>query len=261
MAPKRTGIIDIFSRETNIKNEMSESFSVDQFDEDRAAAYDDRIRRIAPGYDVLHEVLSSMLETKLGPEAHLLIVGAGTGTEIINMGRAQPDWHFTAVDPSADMLTHCRQRMSEAGLDGRVDYVCERVEDLSVDRLFDGATAVFVSHFLQDRAAKQRFFGAIARRVQPRGPFVFADLYRSGSDTDVRRRWKAWQTHFSRTGVSPEEHERTFANIERDISFVDEEDLDAVVSDAGFASITRLFQSFLWGAWGTTRIADAADGG
>lgn len=235
---------------------MSESFSVDQFDEDRAAAYDDRIRRIVPGYGALHEVLSSMLETTLSPEAHLLVVGAGTGTEIIEMGRAQPDWQFTAVDPSPDMLNQCRRRVTEVGLDGRVDYVCERVEDLSGDGLFDGATAVFVSHFLQNREAKQRFFGAIARRVQPRAPFVFADLYRSGSDVDVRRRWEAWKTHFSRAGVSADEHERTFANIERDISFVDEEDLGAIVSDAGFAPITRLFQSFLWGAWGTTRCAN-----
>lgn len=248
--------MDVLFCNTKTNPEMSESFSVDQFDEARATAYDNRIRRIVPGYGALHEVLSSTLETKLGPEAHLLVVGAGTGTEIMEMGRAQPDWHFTAVDPSSDMLEQCRRRMNEIGLDSRVEYVCERIEDLSRDRLYDGATAVFVSHFLQTRKEKQRFFDAIARRVQPGGAFVFADLYRSGSDVDVRRRWKAWKTHFSHTNVSAEEHERTFANIERDISFVDEEDLGAIVSDAGFAPITRLFQSFLWGAWGTTCTAE-----
>ena len=228
---------------------MSTPKSIQQFDEERADGYDDRIRRIAPGYDILHGVLASVMTAALGDEAHLLVVGAGTGAEIAAMGEAQPDWHFTAVDPSPEMLARCRERMAGTDLDGRVEYVCERVEDLSSDRTFDGATSIFVSHFLQDRDAKEQYFGSIARRLRPGAPFVFADLYDPGDGAG--QLWSAWQEWFSRAGASDEEVERVFSKMGDEISFVPEAELSQILQTAGFATLTRVYQSVLWGAWWT----------
>lgn len=78
---------------------VDEPPAVQQFDAERADAYEDRIRRLAPGYDVLHGTVESVLATCLRKDAHLLVVGAGTGAEIVRMGQAHPRWRFTAVDP------------------------------------------------------------------------------------------------------------------------------------------------------------------
>lgn len=232
-----------------------EERSTQQFDEERASAYDDRIRRLAPGYDVLHEVLADLLSTMLQPDAHLLIVGAGTGTEIIQLGRAQPDWRFTAVDPSAEMLDRCRGKVSEAGLASRVEYVCDRVEDVPTDPVFDAATSIFVAHFIQEPAAKRRFFQAIADRVRPQAPFVLADLYNPSCGTGAAfgRLLAAWRRSFERSGTDPEEVERIFGRIEHQIDFVREDELEHLLDTAQFASPTRFYQSLLWGAWWTRR--------
>ena len=76
---------------------MDDSHATTSFDDERAAAYDTRIRRLAP-YDALHAMVVSLLSTLLNERAHVLVAGAGTGTEIHRLGRAHPDWHFTAVN-------------------------------------------------------------------------------------------------------------------------------------------------------------------
>ena len=95
---------------------MPKNASPQRFDAERAAAYDDRIRRLAPGYDLLQSTVASVLAARLPDDAHLLVVGAGTGAEIVTMGRNVSRWQFTAVDPSPDMLDRCRSRVAEAGL-------------------------------------------------------------------------------------------------------------------------------------------------
>jgi tRNA (cmo5U34)-methyltransferase len=67
------------------RTEMSDSTAT--FDGARAAAYDDKIRRLAPGYDVLHDSIASLAATQLADDAHLLVVGAGTGEELVRLGR------------------------------------------------------------------------------------------------------------------------------------------------------------------------------
>lgn len=231
---------------------MSTPSSIQQFDDDRAAGYDDRIRRIAPSYDVLHEALAGLMGAALDSEARLLVVGAGTGAEIAAMGRNRPGWRFTAVDPSPEMLDQCRRRLSGTDLEGRVDYVPEPVEDLSLPETFDGATAVFVSHFLHERAAKRRFFASIADQLSLGAPFAFADLHGAPSPEAHEHMWAAWRTWVAQSS-DVEDVEGTFSRIEEEISFVREEKLASVLVDADFASPVQFFQCLLWGAWWTHR--------
>jgi len=232
---------------------MSDSSSIQTFDADRAASYDERIRRVAPGYDLLQDAVAGALETTLGEDARLLVVGAGTGAEIRAMGRARPGWHFTAVDPSAAMLDQCRQRMQAAGLDERVTYVCERVEDGPPTARFDGATALFVSHFLRGVPATRRFFGAVARSLKKTAPLVVADRFAEGPGSDPERLRAAWRRWCLRNGMSAEEVETARARMDEGISAVSEATLTALLGEVGCAAPTRLFQCFRWGAWWTRR--------
>jgi tRNA (cmo5U34)-methyltransferase len=233
--------------------EMSEASSPVPFDAERAAAYDDRIRRLAPGYDVLHEAIACVADTLLPPDAHVLVVGAGTGAEIVTMGEVQPGWRFTAVDPSAEMLDRCRSAVADAGLERRVEYVQARIEQLSAETRFDGATSVFVSHFLQDPAKRRRYFQAVAHALHPNAPLVLADLFRPSSDVPFEQLLATWRRSLRLAGITPDEVERIFDRIDRQMSFISGETLEQILDDAGFGTSTRFYQSFLWGGWWTKR--------
>lgn len=219
------------------------------FDEERAAAYDERIRRLAPGYDVLHDAIASVAASLLGDDAHVLLVGAGTGTEIVRLAQVRPGWRFTAVDPSAEMLDRCRERVETEELGARVEYIHDEVEALPAGARFDAATSVFVAHFIQEPSAKRRFFRAVARQVRPGAPLLLADLFGDASDEAFGKRLAAWRRSFRRAGATPDEAERAFARIEQQISFVPEDELAQLLDETGFAIPTRFYQCFLWGAW------------
>lgn len=230
---------------------MDDSHSTSSFDDERAAAYDAHIRRLAPGYDALHAMVVSLLSTLLDEDAHVLVVGAGTGAEIRRLGRAHPGWHFTAVDPSPAMLDRCRGHLADTAVAPRVEYVCERVEHLDDGAPFDAATSIFVAHFIADPEAKRAFFESIADRLKPQAPFVLADLYRVTPRAAFDALIAAWHDAFVRHGASEAEADRAFARVDRTISFVEEPVLDRITRDAGFDGLNCFFQALLWGAWWT----------
>jgi len=53
-------------------------------------------------------VLSELLEN-----AKVLVVGAGTGAELIYLARMCPNWYFTVVGPDKEMLDACRKKCEE----------------------------------------------------------------------------------------------------------------------------------------------------
>ncbi|HBO70864.1 MAG TPA: class I SAM-dependent methyltransferase, partial [Acinetobacter sp.] len=44
--------------------------------------YDQHIRKLIPGYEMLHQQVDAILQSALPPKAHILIVGCGTGYEL-----------------------------------------------------------------------------------------------------------------------------------------------------------------------------------
>lgn len=86
-----------------------------KFDPDRAGEYEEQSRIGLAGYDACHELSACMLAAALGAgtTASILVVGAGgTAQEIITAGKLEPNWRFTAVDPSRPMLDLAIQRLT-----------------------------------------------------------------------------------------------------------------------------------------------------
>lgn len=86
------------------------------FDGERAKNYDCQIPILLPGYKALHSTACSLLQLDLEERAHLLIVGAGTGTEIMQLGESNLGWSFTGVDPSPDMVAIAQQRIQRVAM-------------------------------------------------------------------------------------------------------------------------------------------------
>jgi len=60
-------------------------FQQERFGKD-AAAYDERIRKLFPFYETIHPAINATLRAVLGAESELVIVAAGTGAEIVELG-------------------------------------------------------------------------------------------------------------------------------------------------------------------------------
>ena len=148
------------------------------FDESHAAKYDRRIRQFCPGYDALHHLAAAWFDD-LPPNARFLSSGAGTGAEILALGRRFPAWNFLAVDVSADMIQACRDNTASAGMAGRVDFLTGRLQDRQASAPFDAASSIFVAHFIKGRDEKLAYFKSIAANLKLGGMFLLAEIGRA----------------------------------------------------------------------------------
>ena len=79
------------------------------FNQNCASDYDAQREKLAPIKETLHLCIR-MLLSKFPSDIRVLIVGAGTGAELIDLAQAFPLWSFTVVEPASAMLEVCRQR-------------------------------------------------------------------------------------------------------------------------------------------------------
>src|SRR4051794_9947640 len=93
---------------------------VHDFDDDRARRYGQTARQTLPGYEELHNMASSLPGIELKEEARVLVVGAGTGMELLTLAEQHPQWRLTGVDPSVEMLAVARERLQERRWTDRV---------------------------------------------------------------------------------------------------------------------------------------------
>lgn len=64
---------------------------------------------MVPGIADVHRMTALLLAERTSDKAHILVVGAGGGLELSAMAQFQPDWTFTGVAPSSEMLDLARQ--------------------------------------------------------------------------------------------------------------------------------------------------------
>ena len=144
---------------------------------EHAASYDDDVRAAIPGYEVLHETAAALLHNALSEQARILLVGVGTGEEILRLAPDHPGWRITAVDPAAAMVDVARAKVDTAALNDRVELRVGGVDDVPATERFDAATLILVQHFLPDDGAKLAMVRAIADRLEPGGLLFLAAMY------------------------------------------------------------------------------------
>ncbi|WP_229729294.1 class I SAM-dependent methyltransferase [Agaricicola taiwanensis] len=227
------------------------SDSAAKFDPARAGEYQEQSRIALAGYDACHELAAAILAAALGTgsRAQVLIVGAGGGApEISNAHRLEPNWRFTAVDPSAAMLELTRQHLNQAGLDDCTELHLGLVEDLPEQSAFDAATLIGVLHHVPGDEAKVALLASIAKRLKPGAPLILA-----GNRLVYREHpllLAAWGNRWRMTGATPAEVEVKLGKI---LQGADPPAAESTVfnllADAGFERPLSFFSSLFWGAW------------
>lgn len=88
----------------------------------QAAHYDKQWNKTSPIRDGLLFLLEAVF-ADLPENAHILSIGTGTGEELAYLAKRFPNWRFTAVEPSGEMLN-----VLSSWVNSRMDdttYLCE----------------------------------------------------------------------------------------------------------------------------------------
>jgi len=225
-----------------MKNEIRERFA-------DAVAYDELMVKVFPGYQQLPLVILSHLRTFLGSRARVLDVGCGTGTTMVSLAKHQSGWTMTGIDPAASMLELAREKANKAELSDRLAFVNGTIDELPDEVAFDAAISVLVEHLQPDDGAKLRLFQGVSRRLSSGGCYITVGLHGDLSGAIAQRHLESWIQFVALQGL-PEPVQagvRHKASVED--SLVPEARIKALLEEAGFTHIERIYQVQLLGGW------------
>ena len=214
-----------------------------------AADYDERIRKTFPFYETIHTAINASLRAVLAAESELLIVAAGTGAEILELGKTNPGWRFLGLDPAQPMLDLAKEKIQAAGLGERVSTFKGYVDDLPTDKLYDGATVAMVLHFVPDDGGKLKLLCGVARRLKSGAPLVLMDAHGDLSAPGSKLLLEAWKHQQNLAGTKWEDVESGMRERMNTIHLVSSSRMEQLLAEAEFHRIQRFFQVFMIGGW------------
>jgi ubiquinone/menaquinone biosynthesis C-methylase UbiE len=131
----------------------------------------DPMQRLLGGAAVRRALLGA---AALQPGMHVLDVGCGTGSLLVELGRGWSAIAMTGLDPDPLALARARRKLERAGLEVRLD---EGFADALPypDACFDRVFSSFMFHHLA-RDAKQGMLDEVRRVLVPGGALHLADF-------------------------------------------------------------------------------------
>ncbi|WP_105188867.1 class I SAM-dependent methyltransferase [Pseudoalteromonas sp. T1lg48] len=204
---------------------------------EEASNYDQRIRRLVPGYDLLQQLTQAQCQAALEEDAQVLVVGAGTGTEVIALAMANPKMRFVAQDISADMLNIAKQGFEEAGISDRVQCHCGSVDEL--EGSFDAALCLLVLHFVEDNGDKADLLSAVRQRLKSGAWLWLADLMKPQTPFERDAQFIVCQ----QLGLTDIGVERTRHSFEHEFYALDRMRLAELLNQTGFGTAQCYFKA------------------
>ena len=200
--------------------------------------YDEHIRKLIPGYELIHSQVHALLETYLGEQAHILIVGCGTGYELHYLLEQFPHWTFTAIDPAINMLQKSQQHIDALGLSQRVNFVEGDTSVLSaIDYNFDAALAILVSHFVPGES-KAAFFTDIANSLKSKALCISVDLTQIDSEAEL----KTLNIMALKTGLAEKQSQAMIERLGQDFHIVSAIQMLDLYQQSGFSQVKSFTQ-------------------
>ena len=211
-----------------------------------ADGYDRIQSQVIPGYGSLARLAVALLAASplaQAADAEVLVAGCGTGSELLEAVAQRPDWHLTALDPSAAMLAEARQKLAGGG---SISWLQSTVEGLldqpGHDGRYDGALAVLVLQSLPDDGSKLAFLTALARGLRPGAQLVLVDLMQTSLPSLEGQIAAAW-AGFQRASGLESAGGSGLEQLSEGLHPIGLARLTSLVNAAGFGDPARVFQA------------------
>lgn len=215
--------------------------------------YDNMARMSIPGYNDLHTMVLSFLRSQLSEKANLLIVGAGSGMELVTFSKANSQWQLLGVDPSVNMLALAQQKIDQQNLSERVKLFQGYTHDLPATFLHDAATCILVMHFLPDDGSKLALLQSISQRLKSSATFILVDMFGEKGTENYEQLACVWKLYGQEMGMSSEMIEKREKARQEGVHPIPEPRVLELLQQAGFGNIMRFYTGLCFGGWIATK--------
>lgn len=214
-------------------------------DPDAVARYGDAPKRIVPGFLDLQRMTALLLAEKIDEKGHVLVLGAGGGLELKAFATWYPEWLFTGIDPSVQMLDLARKTLGSLG--ARIQLQDGYIESAPVGP-FDGATCLLTLHFIPKKE-RLRTLIELRKRLKPGAPLVVAHHSFSQEKAEKTFWLGRYAAFASASGIKPENAFNAADAVGKQLPVLSPKQDEALLRDAGFRNISLFYMGFSFHGW------------
>lgn len=207
-------------------------------------SYDAHIRKLIPGYELVHQQIQAVLNCYVAEDAHVLIIGCGTGYELGYLMALNPTWSFTVTELSENMLNQTRQRVEAAGQLHRVNFVLGSHTAFEEVSCFDAVLSILVTHFIP-LSEKNEFLTKAFELLKPQGIFLSFDLMQTHS----RFEQHVLPEFCKMQGLSASQATKMMQRLEDDFELISQQHYQSLLREIGFDQINCFSQIFSYAAY------------
>lgn len=211
--------------------------------------YDSMARKALPGYEAMHQMALACLQTKLSDKANLLIVGAGTGMELVKFGKGNSQWQILGVDPSENMLAIARDKIQQSNLSEQVKLFQGYTNELHDTSIYDAATSILVMHFIPDDGGKLAFLKSIVQRMKSHSTFILVDVFGKKGTDDFQQMISLINKFWEQTGVPEAKKMEILETMDKAVYPISETRVLELLKEAGFSKVIRFYTGLWVGGW------------
>ncbi|PMB53179.1 SAM-dependent methyltransferase [Fischerella thermalis CCMEE 5201] len=211
--------------------------------------YDNMARMALPGYEAMHTMVLACLRSHLPEKANLLIVGAGTGMELVRFAKSNREWQMLGVDPSANMLAVAQEKIQQHHLSEQVQLFQGYTHDLPATTLYNAATSILVMHFIPDDGGKLAFLQSIAQRLQSSAVFILVDVFGETNTREFEQTISFVKKYWAEMGIPPQKMAQLLERINDGVHLIGEARELELLQQAGFSNVMRFYTGLWVGGW------------
>lgn len=225
---------------------MEKMAKIELFEDKKAENYEQFVDTWIPGYrEFIHRLPAMFSHVQ---DKDLLVVGCGTGNEMLCFAESPDSWKITGVDPSPQMISQAKEKLAHR--DG-ITFIDGLVSDMDLSHKYGAATLLLVMHFMKDDGEKLALLKHIAKRLTHNAPFVLLDA--TGDDAFIEANVKVLCQMLSHSNIPIEEIKFRQNRIKHELQTIPEKRIIELFGEAGFTSPIRFFQHNIYVGWLTTR--------
>lgn len=218
-------------------------------DKDFTNKYDDLANKVVPGYQISTELMVAHFEHELPDDAKILVVGCGTGDEIIELAKLQPKWEIIGIDLSEEMVNFAQEKVKHADLPNTITLITGDLTQLGFDTQFDAVVSKLVFIHIPSIDEKQRLFSAIYNLLKPNGLFAYVDYFKITDEKLFLLEKEVWTLRAIAKGVDPNFIYKALEEAQPRIALMSEDVILSLLKNVGFIDSYQFLKTNMLGGY------------